>query len=178
MILAFFAVAVTAMLFVGHCAREERKSIERVALVVTTNWLLFASYWIYAPASPAYLIYDAGMAWGVKIPVKLIDVWAVTDLVSLVAVVWIAGRIWWCAIFIATYMAMLTALCVAYATSMDYDNYHYYLDACLIVQIGAILMLGGDGCADYLSRCCGKLRDLVGPARAGDSAFAREDAPR
>lgn len=178
MTLAFFACAVVAALVAAHFAREERTAVVRIGWVVAVNWLLFASYWIYAPASPAYIIYNAGMAYGVEIPVTLADTWAAVDLISFVLVVFIGRNLWWSAMFWSIYLCMLTMHAVAYINDLQYLEYRNVLDAGLIIQLALLFVLGGDGLADYLSRCRDRIRLLGGSTCASSSTATAMEAQK
>lgn len=176
--LTLFGALCAVAMFVAWHAREERQCVFLSAIVVSTNWLLFSSYWIYAPLSPAFVVFGAGEALGVRLPVRHEDMWALTDLASLAVILVMCGRLWWSAFFIATYLAMLTMHAVAYVMGLEYLDYRHVLDAGLIIQLAVLLLLGGDGCGDYLLGRWDRLCNLVRPARASLSPFAREEPPR
>jgi hypothetical protein len=166
--IAFFGVACALAIWVASCAREERDCVLFTAGVLAVNWLLFASYWIYAPASPAFLLYAMG------VQVRHEDTWALVDLASLVAVGWRCRNVWWSPILWSVYLVTLTMHVIARANDLMYLDYDEVLDAALIIQLAVIFMLGGGGCADRLSDCW---RGVRGMGRsAGGSASAAVSA--
>jgi len=161
--LALFGVLCVLAIAVAHCAREERDCVVFTAWVLALNWLLFASYWIYAPSSPAFLLYAIG------IQVKHEDMWALADLVSLVAVGWHCRNLWWSPLLWCVYLVTLVMHVIAWANSLQYTDYIEVLDAALIIQLAVIFMLGGGGCADLLSNCWTRLRGVGRTAGGGAS---------
>lgn len=166
---AFFGVACVLAMWVASCAREERDCILFTAGALAVNWLLFASFWIYAPLSPAFLLYDVG------IQVKHEDMWAITDLASLVAVGWRCRNVWWSPILWSVYLVTLTMHVIAWANDLMYLDYDEVLDAALIIQLAVIFMLGGGGCADRLLGAWSNVRiRLLDVASKGGTRLGEE----
>lgn len=152
-ILALFGLSCAAVITAACLAREEREELRFASVAVGINWLLFASFWIYAPLSPAFLVYGSGEAMGLEIPVHHEDMWAIVDLVCMVAVGLRCRFMWWSPLVWGLWFAQLTMLAVAWANSLEYLDYKPMLDASLVIQLLALLALstlGGNGCADRL----------------------------
>lgn len=124
---------------------EERGCAVTAAWVLAGNWLLFASAWIYAPLSPAFLLY------GVGIKVKQEDMWALVDLLSLIVVAHRSRYLWWGPLLWSTYLVTLSMHAIAWGAGLEYLEYRSVLDGALLLQIAIILTLGGRGIADRVS---------------------------
>jgi len=151
--LALFGASCAAVITATCLAREEREELRFAATAVGINWLLFASFWIYAPLSPAFLVYGSGEAMGWAIPVRHEDMWALADLLCMIAVGLRCRLIWWAPLIWGLWFAQLTMLSVAWANGLEYLDYKPMLDASLVMQLLALLALstlGGNGCADRL----------------------------
>jgi hypothetical protein len=149
-----FGLLCAAALVVAAFAREDRRCIFVAALVVAVNWLLFSMPWIYNPASLAHLLVTAGM------PVEHADMWAVTDLISLITVIVACRHLWWAPVLWAPYLVTLAMLAVAWCNSLEYVEYSAVLDAALVVQLATLFAVGGDGCADRMLDFCRSLRSV------------------
>lgn len=169
--LALFGASCAAVITAAGLAREERGDLRFAAIAVGINWLLFASFWIYAPLSPAFLVYGSGEALGLEIPVRHEDMWALTDLFCMVAVGVRCRLLWWSPLIWGLWFAQLTMLSVAWANGLEYLDYKPMLDASLVIQLLALLALslfGGKGCADRLFDLRDRFRRLgLGPGRNG-----------
>ncbi len=158
--LVFFGSMCAVSMAAAYGTREERGAVVYAARILAANWLLFASYWIYAPLSPAFIVYGAGEALGLDLPVKHEDMWALADLTAMMLVGLRCRDIWWGPVLWSVYMVSLSMHAVAWANGMLYLEYRPVLDACLILQAAIILMMGGGGCADYLSGLWVRIRRL------------------
>ena len=169
--LALFGASCAAVITAAGWAREERGDLRFAAIAVGINWLLFASFWIYAPLSPAFLVYGSGEALGLEIPVRHEDMWALTDLFCMVTVGVRCRLLWWSPLIWGLWFAQLTMLSVAWANGLEYLDYKPMLDASLVIQLLALLALslfGGKGCADRLFDLRDRFRRLgLGPGRNG-----------
>lgn len=171
--LALFGASCAAVLAAACLAREERGELRFAAIAVSSNWLLFASFWIYAPLSPAFLVYGSGEAMGWAIPVRHEDMWALADLICMIAVGIRCRFMWWSPLIWGLWFAQLTMLSVAWANGLEYLDYKPMLDASLVIQLLALLALstlGGNGCGDRLLGLWDRLRRLF---RLGRAAWAR-----
>lgn len=145
---ALFGGLCVAAITAGYCARlpaGERDCAVVAAWVLAVNWLLFASAWIYAPLSPAFLLYGLGLK------VTQQDMWAVTDLLSLIVVAHRSRHVWWGPLLWSTYLVTLAMHVIAWAAGLAYLEYRSVLDGSLLLQIAIILTLGGTGVGDRLS---------------------------
>ncbi len=161
--LALFGASCAAVITAACLAREERGELRFAAIAVGINWLLFASYWIYAPLSLAFLVYGSGEAFGLEIPVRHEDMWALTDLVCMVAAGIRCRLMWWSPLICGLWFTQLTMLAVAWANGLEYLDYKPMLDASLVIQLLALLALstlGGNGCGDRLLGLWGRLRRM------------------
>lgn len=165
--LATFGLMCAVALVVAACSREDRRIATVAALVVLVNWLLFAMPWIDNDLSLAHLAKMIGM------PAKHEDAWALMDLLSLVIVAWVGRSVWWSPMVWTVYLATLAMHAVAWANGLQYEEYATVLDACLVVQIAVLFVVGGDGCAAYLSDVRDSVYDLVRTTRTRFEAKAR-----
>ncbi len=170
MTLALFAVLCVVALVVSHFAQEERGCVVHAGWVLLINWLLFASPWIYAPASPAFLLADIGL------PAEPQDMWAIADLASMIAVAVRCRHVWWGPMLWSVYMVTLCMHAVAWANGLEYLEYKAVLDASLVMQLAILFMLGGGGCADYLSDLWGRVRVLLLGMATRRSALLEKEA--
>lgn len=131
------------------------------AWTLAINWLLFSSFWIYAPLSPAFLVYGAGEQLGIEIAVRHEDMWALADLMSLVAVSIRCRNAWWSPLLWVPYLITLTMHTIAWCNGLEYIDYRAVLDASLVIQLAVIFTLGGGGCADRMSDLWGGFRSVV-----------------
>lgn len=152
--LAFFASLVSAAVAVAYGARKERDCVTFTAWVIAANWLQFAMPWIYAPLSPAFIAYDMGFN------ARTEDAWAVADLLSLIAVGWKCRDVWWSPILWSVYLVTLAMHAVARYNHLMYEDYEPVLNAALAIQLAVIFSIGGGGCAEFLSDCCRRIRDV------------------
>lgn len=145
---ALFGSLCAAAIIAAYCARlptGECGCAVAAAWVLAGNWLLFASAWIYAPLSPAFLLYGLG------IKVMQQDMWALADLLSLIVVAHRSRHVWWGPLLWSTYLVTLSMHAIAWAADLQYLDYRSVLDASLLLQIAIILTLGGRGIADRVS---------------------------
>lgn len=171
MTIALFAVLCVAAVVVSHFAHDGRDCVVFASRVLLVNWLLFASYWIYAPLSPAFMAYGAGQAMGLDLPVKHEDMWAIADLASMIAVAVRCRHVWWGPMLWSVYMVTLCMHAVAWANGLEYLEYKAVLDASLVMQLAILFMLGGGGCADYLSAVWRRFRRVgVGARRNAEAS--------
>lgn len=147
----FFGVACLLAVFVCHHAREERACLRIASWVVFANWALFASAW-YESIAPAFALDRIG----IYMPPE--DIWSLTDLTSLCAIIYACRRCWWAPLLWTPYLVCLCMYAVAWVNSLDYMDYKEVLDGALLVQLAVLFTLGGDACADYLSRRWGLRR--------------------
>lgn len=138
--LALFGLACTVALLVALPAKRDGHVLRVAALILWGNWLMFAMPWIYAPAAPAFVVRSSNL-----------NIWALTDLLSMVAIGWAGWRVWWSPAVWSLYLVTLSMFAIAYATGLPYEQYMYVLDGALIVQLAVVLTIGGGDCADYLS---------------------------
>lgn len=148
-------VAAIIATYLARLPAEERGCAVTAAWVLAGNWLLFACAWIYAPLSPAFLLY------GVGIKVKQEDMWALVDLLSLIVVAVRTRHIWWGPLLWTPYLVTLCMHAVAWGAALEYIEYRAVLDAALLIQLAVLFTLGGGGCADRLSDMWGGLRGVV-----------------
>lgn len=153
--LATFGVACVAAVGVSHFAREGRRCATTAAWVILVNWLLFVWPWVHAPSSPAFIVSEYGPY------TRQEDMWALTDLLSLVAIVWVCRGHWWSPAIWISYLCTLTVFAMAFLQGIEYTEYSVFLDAALVVQLAVIFTIGGPGCADYLSHRWHRLRGVV-----------------
>jgi hypothetical protein len=170
-ILIRFGLMCSAVIAAAHTAPEEREQLRFAAIAVGVNWLLFASYWIYAPISPAFLVYGSGKAIGLTIAVRHEDMWALSDLLCLMIVGLRCRFQWWGPLVWGMWIGMLAILSVEWANGLEYLDIKPMLDASLVTQLLALLALslfGGKGCADRLFDLRDRFRRLgLGPGRNG-----------
>lgn len=155
--LALFGMACVAAVAVAYAARlatEERECVVFAAWVLLGNWLTFSMPWIYAPASPAFIVYSFGLH------VRNIDMWAFADLACLALVAIKCHRAWWSPLLWIPYLITLTMHSIAWCNGLEYIDYRAVLDASLVMQLAVIFTLGGGGCADRMSDLWG-LRGVV-----------------
>lgn len=165
MTLALFAVLCVMALVVAHFAQEERGCVVHAGWVLLINWLLFASPWIYAPLSPAFLLADIGL------PAEPEDMWALADLASMIVVAIRCRNVWWGPMLWSVYMVTLCMHAVAWANGLEYLEYKAVLDASLVMQLAILFMLEGGGCADYLSAVWRRFRRVgVGARRNAEAS--------
>lgn len=156
--LALFGVACVAAVAVAYAARlttEERDCVVFAAWVLSGNWLAFAMPWVYAPASPAFIV---SSLW---IYVHNSDMWAFADLASLLLVAIKCRHAWWSPLLWVPYLITLTMHSIAWCNGLEYIDYRAVLDASLVMQLAVIFTLGGGGCADRLSDLWGGFRGVV-----------------
>jgi len=171
--LAFFGAACVAAIIVASFAREGRQCLLVASAVVAINWLLFASYWIYQPASPAFVVWGIADRLGFDLPVKHEDMWALADLASLMVTAWWCRPYWWSPLLWSMYLACLCVHAVAWVNGLEYLDYRYALDGALVVQLAVLFLIGGDGCADSVSDLCRRVRDVVRTASGNLQSFSR-----
>lgn len=155
--IALFGIMCAVAIAVAYAARlatEERDCAVFAAWVLLGNWLAFSMPWIYAPASPAFIASSLG------IYMPNIDMWALADLASLVAVSVRCRNAWWSPLLWVPYLITLTMHTIAWCNQLEYIDYRAVLDASLVMQLAVIFTLGGGGCADRLSDLWG-LRGVV-----------------
>ena len=170
--LGTFGLLCAVALVVAAHAREQRRYAMLSAIVIAANWLLFAMPWVYHPLSPAHLL----KVWG--LPTSHEDMWALTDLLSLIIVAWAGRSVWWSPMLWSVYLATLAMHAVAWANGLQYVEYETVLDACLVVQIAVLFVVGGDECADRMSGLRNRLRVLGGSSCRCNSSVAAYKAPR
>jgi hypothetical protein len=145
-LVTFGALCVAAM-FVAAMSSHERRCLFTAALIILGDWLLFSMPWIYAPASLPFV------AWNVGVHIHQIDAWALIDLCAMICLIGCCWRVWWGPLLWLPLLVNLVMYAVAYANHLDYIHYQNVLDASLSVQLAAVFLVGGPGCADRLSRC-------------------------
>lgn len=145
--LATFGILCLLSIAVAACARNERDCAVKVASVLTLNWLACNMPWINVDWSYSAVVH----AWG--LPGKQTDGFALFDFVAMVTVAYIGWDVWWSAIIWSVSFIQLTMHAVAWANGLQYADYAPVLDAALAVQIAAIFVVGGPGCADLVFRC-------------------------
>jgi hypothetical protein len=166
-----FGVMCVAALVVATFAREQRGFAVFAGSVILLNWALFVTPWVCNELSLAHLLKLVGA------PATHEDMWALTDLLSMTALVVVGRNIWWSAILWSVYFAMLAMHAVAYINDLQYVEYKGVLNAGLIVQLAVLFVVGGDGCADYLSRCW-RVYIMGIPSRLSHSDNYVVEAPR
>lgn len=125
------------------------------AWVLAVNWLLFSMPWIHAPLAPAFLAYEYGFTFSNK------DMWAVADVIALIAVMTKCRHAWWSPLLWVPYLITLTMHAIAWCNGLEYIEYRAVLDASLVMQLAVIFMLGGGGCADRVFGVWGGFCNLV-----------------
>jgi len=168
--LVTFGLLCAVALVVAAHAYEERRFAKLCAAVITANWLLFAMPWIYNPLSPAHIL----KVWG--LPATHEDMWALADLLSLIVVVWAGRAVWWSPMIWTVYLATLSMHALAWLNGFQYVEYETVLDACLVVQIAVLFVVGGDGIADRLSGLRDRFRVLGGASCQRSSAVSSYEA--
>lgn len=143
--IALFGGLITLAIFVAHFAGRSKERVIFCACIIALNWIQFAMPWIYAPASPAFLLPLIGVYADHE------SIWAVCDLLSLLAIGWVCRAEHWSPLVWGPYLSMLAMIAAAWVTGMEYVEYDHILNAALLVQLAAIFAIGGGGCADYLS---------------------------
>jgi len=129
---------------VSACVKVDRNAVLTAALVIATNWLLFAMAWIHPEASPAFVMTDLGFYMTHE------DTWSIIDLISLIIVGVVCRRFWWSPILWSAYLVTLSMHAVAWANGLEYLDYRRVLDAALILQLATLFVVGGGDCADRL----------------------------
>lgn len=158
-----YGIACGLALLVALCARQDGHVLRIGAAVIGGNWLLFAMPWIYAPAAPAFTLGGSNL-----------DAWAVTDLLSMIAIGWAGQNVYWSPALWSPYLITLSMFAIAWTVGLPYLAYKYVLDAALTIQLATIFAIGGGDCADYLSDLCGRIRlYLVGIASGATAAASR-----
>jgi len=168
--LVTFGLLCVAALVVAAHSREDHAFAKVAGWTVLGNWALFVMPWVYNPLSIAHLLKIAGL------PVVHEDAWALTDLASIFIIGYAGRYVWWSPIIWSLHMSMLAMLSVAWANSLEYIQYSAVLDACLIVQLAVLFLVGGEGCADRLSDCWRDIRRMGGPAGTSTKAFSAREA--
>lgn len=151
--LATFGALCALALLASLCAKKDGQVLRVAASIILGNWLLFAMPWIYAPAAPAFVLGGDNL-----------DAWALADLLSMIAIGWLARDQWWAPAVWSPYLINLSMYAIAWGSNMQYIDYMYVLDAALILQLAVVLAIGGGDCADYL---LDRWRNLGGPSRLG-----------
>ena len=161
--MVFYGIACALALLVALCARQDGHVLRVGAAVLGGNWLLFAMPWIYAPAAPAFAM-----------QVSNLDAWALTDLISMVAIGWAGRDTWWSPALWSPYLVTLWTFAIAWAVGLPYVEYKAVLDAMLLIQLATIFAIGGGDCADHLSDSWKRLRvRAVGCAAGASAALSR-----
>lgn len=145
--LVTFAVLCVLSIVVAACARHDRACAVEVAGIIAVNWLACSMPWIDVNLSYSAVVKALGGTG------KQTDGMALFDLIAMVMVVLVGCRVWWSAIIWSVFFVQLTMHAVAWANDLQYADYAPVLDAALVVQLAAIFMVGGPGCADRVLRC-------------------------
>ena len=144
---------------VSACVKVDRNAVLTAALVIATNWLLFAMAWIHPETSPAFVMTDLGFYMTHE------DTWSIIDLISLIIVGVVCRRFWWSPILWSAYLVTLSMHAVAWANGLEYLDYRRVLDAALILQLATLFVVGGGDCADRMFDCWRSFRGVRGAAR-------------
>lgn len=168
--LVTFGLLCVAALVVAAHSREDRAFAKVAGWTVLGNWALFVMPWVYNPLSIAHLLKVAGL------PIGHEDAWALTDLASIFIIGYAGRHVWWSPIIWSLHMSMLAMLSVAWANSLEYIQYSAVLDACLIVQLAVLFLVGGEGCADHLSSLWCRLRVFYVGMATRRNAFLEKEA--
>jgi hypothetical protein len=142
-IYTFGLMCILAVL-VSCCVKVDRNAVVTAALVIGTNWLLFAMAWIHPEVSPAFIMTDLGIYMTHE------ETWSVMDLASLMVVGIVCRRLWWAPILWSAYLVTLAMHAVAWANGLEYLDYRRVLDAALILQLATLFVVGGGDAADRL----------------------------
>lgn len=137
-----FGVMCTAALVVAVFSKVDRPCLVKIAAVLWLNWFCFSMPWIYAPASFEFVMHNLGL------PGKQEHGWAINDMLSVIVCVTVCWRVWWAPLVWSPFLVNLSMLAVATTTGLRYTDYHFVLDASLVVQIAVIFSLGGGGVRD------------------------------
>ena len=141
--IAIFGILAIAALTICVLSRREERWLVTVGLCLAVNWLLFAMPWIYAPASPAFIV--SGWGWGA---VRQENMWALADLICLCVIAVHCRAHFGSTIFVAQYAGCLAVYSAAYIGGLQYITYSFALDTSFLIQVAAIFTLGGPSVRD------------------------------
>lgn len=170
--IALFGVFCVIALFVAYHSHRERDCLFFTAVVVAVNWLLFVMPWLHPAWSVAFIAYDMGF------DVSTEDGWAAVDFISIFLIIKRCRDVWWSPLLWIPSLVTLTMLSVAYLNGLEYKEYETVLDAALVIQIAAILIVGGRGGIDYLHDCGSRFCHFFGIEGRNNTPASRSGASR